>query len=216
MHEASTDALQALVIDDHPVVRAGLAALLASAHPESRVAGAADLAEALALLAAQPGLHLAVLDVHLGDAPPLAALRSLREQHPLLPVLMMSGDEDPLLAAQALREGAAGWVTKGSEPRALLAAVELVLQGGCAVPAFLARASRQPEAQPETLTERQLGVLAELVEGRSNKDIARRLGLAEPTVKAHLVTVFRVLRVSNRAQAALAGRAHLAGLAKLR
>ncbi len=206
--------LQALVVDDHAVVRAGLVGLLSSLRPGSEVDEAADLPEARAALAARPGTQLVMLDLHLPDQAPLAPLRALREEFPLLPVLMMSADEDPELAAQALREGAAGWVSKGSDRRGLLAAIELVLQGGCAVPGFLARASRPVEA--ETLTERQLEVLVELVEGRSNKDIARRLGLAEPTVKAHLVSIFRVLRVRNRAQAALAGREHLAALAKFR
>jgi DNA-binding NarL/FixJ family response regulator len=206
--------LQALVIDDHAVVRAGVAALLAAAHPGSEVLEADGLLEARELLATRPGTQLAVLDLHLPDLAPLAALRALRSEFPLLPVLMMSADEDAELAAQALREGAAGWVTKGADRRALLAAVEQVLAGGCAVPPFLARSS--PQMTGETLTERQLEVLAELVEGRSNKDIARRLGLAEPTVKAHLVSIFRVLHARNRAQAALAGRAHLASLAKFR
>ena len=91
--------------------------------------------------------------------------------------------------------------------RMLLAAVELVMQGGCYVPEFLRQ--RSAAVAEESLTERQLEVLAQLIKGRSNKEIARALGMAEPTVKGHLVTVFRVLRVRNRAEAVSAGQAHL-------
>ena len=91
----------------------------------------------------------------------------------------------------------------------LAGALALVLQGGCYIPPFLVQA---PGAAAEHLSERQLDVLRQLIAGQSNKEIARALGLAEPTVKAHLVTIFRVLRVRNRAQAVVAGSAHLRAL----
>lgn len=196
-----------LIVDDHTVVRLGLAQLLHQLPGGCEVSQAADLQQALAVLAARPDVALVVLDVHLPGLAPLLALTSVRRQFPLLPVLLLSADTDPDLAVRALREGAAGWVPKSADARVLLAAVELVMQGGCYVPAFLRR--RTTTAADESLTERQLEVLAQLIQGRSNKEIARALGLAEPTVKGHLVTVFRVLRVRNRAEAVTAGQAHL-------
>ena len=173
------------------------------------VSDAADLAGAKAVLAARPDVALVVLDVHLPGLTPLQALHELRRSHPLLPVLLLSADTDPDLAAQALRDGAAGWLPKAADTRMLLGALELVLAGGCYVPPFLLRRQAHDAPAAETLTERQLAVLAQVVQGRSNKEVARALGMAEPTVKGHLVTIFRVLRVRNRAEAVTAGLAHL-------
>jgi DNA-binding NarL/FixJ family response regulator len=198
-----------LVVDDHPMVRLGLSQLLGAPRgsgPGFEVSEAVDLDGACRVLDQRPDVSLVVLDVHLPAQPPLAALRELRRRHPLLPVLLMSADTDPALAERALAEGAAGWLPKAADAGVLLGALELVLAGGCYLPPFLLR---RPGAEAEQLTERQLDVLAELVKGRSNKEIARELALSEATVKGHLVSVFRVLRVRNRAEAVLAGQARL-------
>lgn len=199
--------LHLLVVDDHAVVRLGLAQLLRGLRGGSEVSEAADLAEAQAVLAARPDVALVVLDVHLPGELPLGGLHALRRSHPLLPVLLLSADTDPGLAARALREGAAGWLPKAADVGVLGGAVELVLAGGCYVPPFLLQPGAA--APREALTDRQLAVLEQVVLGRSNKEIARALGMAEPTVKGHLVTIFRVLRVRNRAEAVSAGQAHL-------
>ena len=196
--------LHLLIVDDHAVVRLGLAVLLRGLRGGCEVTEAAGLAEAQAALAARPDIALVVLDVHLPGCPPLEPLYQLRRSHPLLPVAMLSADSDAELAARALRDGAAGWVPKAADVRVLTAAIELILSGGCYVPPFLLQLE-VPAARPDALTGRQLEVLAELVQGRSNKEIARSLGMAEPTVKGHLVTIFRVLRVRNRAEAVGAG-----------
>ncbi len=195
--------LHLLIVDDHAVVRVGLAVLLRGLRGQQggcEVTEAGDLAEAQAALAARPDIALVVLDVHLPGMPPLQALHTLRRSHPLLPVALLSADTDAELAARALQDGAAGWVPKSADARVLTAAIELILSGGCYVPPFLLQAG-PAAAQAESLTERQMDVLAELVQGRSNKEIARELGMAEPTVKGHLVTIFRILRVRNRAEA---------------
>ena len=202
-----SNVLHMLVVDDHAVVRTGMAQLLQGLRPGCEVSQAADLLQAQAVLAARPDVALVVLDVHLPGMAPLQALATLRLAFPLLPVLMLSADTDPDLASRALHEGAAGWLPKSVDGRMLLAAVELVMQGGCYVPAFLRQ--RSTAVAEESLTERQLEVLAQLIQGRSNKEIARALGMAEPTVKGHLVTIFRVLRVRNRAEAVSAGQVHL-------
>lgn len=196
-----------LIVDDHAVVRAGVAQLLRELRPGCETSQAADLAQAQGVLAARPDVTLVVLDVHLPGQPPLHALHALRRSHPLLPVAMLSADTDPGLASQALLDGAAGWLPKSADARLLALALDLVLTGGCYVPAFLLQ--RHAAAAPEVLTERQLAVLGQLVQGRSNKEIARALALAEATVKGHLVAIFRILRVRNRAEAVSAGQAHL-------
>jgi DNA-binding NarL/FixJ family response regulator len=205
---AAAQRLHLLVVDDHAVVRMGLAGLLAQLDQGCEVSEAANLNEALAVLAARPDVGLVLLDLHLdagvgGSGDPLRALRELRRRHPLLPVAVVSGDPSAALAAQALNEGASAWLPKSSEARVFASALRVVLEGGSYVPAGLLSASRQPGTQG--LTPRQLDVLEQLVRGHSNKEIARSLGMAEPTVKAHLVTVFRVLGVRNRAEAVTAG-----------
>lgn len=210
-HRSASHAPQhLLIVDDHAVVRGGVAQLLQGLRPGCEVSQAADLPQAQAVLAARPDVSLVVLDVHLPGQPPLHALHALRRSHPLLPVALLSADSDPGLASQALLAGAAGWLPKSADARVLTLALDLVLSGGCYVPPFLLQQHAAPAS--EVLTERQLAVLGQLVQGRSNKEIARTLLMAEPTVKGHLVAVFRVLRVRNRAEAVTAGQAHLRAL----
>ncbi|WP_457422141.1 response regulator [Roseateles sp. P5_E7] len=207
---APSNAFHLLIVDDHPVVRVGMAQLLRTQREGCEVSEADSLAAAQALLACRPDVTLVVLDVHLPGLAPLKALQQLRAEWPLLPVLLMSADTDPLLAMRALDEGAAGWLPKSADVGVLVGALELVLAGGCYLPPFLLQ--RGTDLPDEALTQRQAEVLAELVKGRSNKEIARELGMGEPTVKGHLVTIFRILRVRNRAEAAMAGQARLASM----
>jgi DNA-binding NarL/FixJ family response regulator len=202
--------LHLLIVDDHAVVRMGLVQLLRGLRVGCEVTDVGSLDEAQAVLAARPDVSLVVLDVHLPGMAPLQALQALRRSHPLLPVALLSADTDPDLATRALHAGAAGWLPKSANAAVLRGALELVLAGGCYVPPFLMqRPAGLAGGAQESLTERQIAVLGQLVQGRSNKEIARALGMAEPTVKGHLVTVFRVLRVRNRAEAVTPGQAYL-------
>ncbi|MDP1534923.1 MAG: response regulator transcription factor, partial [Rubrivivax sp.] len=138
--DASTSVAHVLVVDDHAVVRLGLVQLLHQVQPGVEVSEAATLAQTQAALAARPDIGLVVLDLHLADVPdttPLLGLRCLRVQHPLLPVAMISADGEVALAAQALREGAAGWLPKSADSRVLASALALILQGGCYLPPAL-------------------------------------------------------------------------------
>lgn len=197
--------LHVLVVDDHAVVRDGIAQLLQRHWPGCEVSAAAHLAQAHAVLAARPDVSLVLLDVHLPGTEPLQALRELRLAFPMLPVAMLSGDTDPVLARQTLRMGAAGYLPKSADTALLAHALRLVLDGNCYVPPFLLNVP-PPPAAAAALTPRQRDVLEGLIRGLANKEIARHLQLAEPTVKAHLVTIFRLLNVKNRTQAVLAGR----------
>jgi DNA-binding NarL/FixJ family response regulator len=197
-----------VVVDDHAIAREGLALLVQRRWPGTEVSQAADLTHLNAVLAARPDVSLVVLDLHLGQSNDhLAGLRALRKSHPLLPVAMISADSDALLAREALQLGAAGFLSKSADAQVLTEALQLVLDGGCYLPPFLQK--QQPAAAGESLTPRQREVLQCLIRGQANKEIARALDLAEPTVKAHLVTIFRVLKVKSRTQAVMAGRNYL-------
>ena len=218
----STTPPQFLLVDDHAVVREGVARLLTRRWPGAVLRESSTLAQARQHLADGPAPDLVLLDLHLPDSDPLSVtarevpgaagmldnLRQLRLAQPLVPVLVFSGMVDADLARDCLHLGASGYLPKSADPAVMIRAMELVLDGGLYLPPFLAVVPTAPPVQPE-LTLRQRDVLRCLVQGMANKEIARALELAEPTVKAHLVSIFRVLKVKNRAQAVLAGHALL-------
>jgi len=192
-----------LVVDDHPLVREGLKHLLAGLHDNTRVLEAASAAAALETLAGRADLDLVLLDVHLPDRDGLSLLAEIGREAPDLPVVMLSGAQDPALMRAALDAGAAGFIPKSSLSQVVLPALRLVLAGGVYVPPEMvfARATGGPDPAAPLLTERQRQVLQLIVEGGSNKEIAAKLQLSEPTVKGHLVAVFRALQVRTRTQA---------------
>lgn len=207
--------MKLLVVDDHPIMRGGLAAVLAQLGPDATVLQAADAAEALALIGRNADLDAVILDLALPGMDGLSAITEFGRARPELPVLVVSASEDARDAREALAKGALGYVPKSAGPRTLLSAIKLVLSGELYVPPLLlgepsAPASAGPACEAgsvrQALTDRQIEVLRRVSEGQSNKAIARLLGLSEKTVKAHVTAIFRALNVVNRTQAAAAWR----------
>jgi two-component system nitrate/nitrite response regulator NarL len=205
--------MKVLVIDDHPVIRAGLSAVLCQLGSDTTVLQAGDAEQALGIAGQHPDLDIVVLDLMmpgLGGFPVIAEFGRIR---PDLPVLVLSSSEDPQDARKAFAHGALGYVPKSAGQNTLLAAARLVLNGDLYVPplilteppsTYLSRLS--PNAGGAVLTDRQIDVLRRLGEGQSNRTIALELGLSEKTVKAHVTAIFRALNVVSRTQAAAAGR----------
>jgi len=180
-----TAAVQFLIVDDHPVVREGVAAVLRQSAPGNAVLHATDGPSALATVAQHPGLDVVFLDLMLPPPGGLALLESLGARHPGLPVVMLSSSEDPDDVRRALARGALGYVPKSASSATLLAALRLVLEGEIYVPPFVVQdADRQTGFGADGLTERQIEVLRLLAAETSNKEIAYRLGVSEKTVKA--------------------------------
>jgi DNA-binding NarL/FixJ family response regulator len=203
--------MKLLIVDDHPVVRDGLAALLRQLGPEVTVLMAEDGSRGLGLVDAHPDLDLVVLDLAMPGSDGFATLHEFGRLQPQLPVVVVSSSEDQRDVRRALASGALGYIPKSAPPRTILAAVKFVLAGNVYVPTLLAQnsASVGEEAGDESarrsnvsLTGRQLEVLRLLREGRSNKEIGRKLGLSEKTVKVHVTALFKALNVANRIQAA--------------
>jgi two-component system nitrate/nitrite response regulator NarL len=203
--------MKLLIVDDHPVVRDGLAALLRQLGPEVTVLLAEDGSQGLGLADGHPDLDLVVLDLAMPDSDGFATLQEFGRLQPQLPVIVVSSSEDPRDVRRALAAGALGYIPKSAPPRTILAAAQFVLAGNVYVPTLLAEnpASTRDEAQDDgrrksnvRLTGRQIDVLRLLREGRSNKEIGRKLGLSEKTVKVHVTALFRALNVANRIQAA--------------
>jgi len=203
-----------LIVDDHHIIREGMRPVLTRLEPAVEVLEAGNFEEALWIASRNPELDLVLLDLRLPDVAGFAALSGLQERFPSLPVVVMSGEDDPELVRSAIDRGALGYIPKSSSGEVILGALRLVLSGGTYVPREAIErasgASPPPQHSPDEvsqrlgITPRQAEVLALLLAGKSNKLISRELNLAESTVKNHVAAVFKALNVTTRVQAVLA------------
>ncbi|THD60612.1 response regulator transcription factor [Phenylobacterium sp.] len=207
--------MKLLIVDDHPVLREGLAALLRQWGPETHILEARDAREAFDLLDRHEDIDVVVLDLLMPGLGGLAALAEFGRRRPALPVIVLSSSEDSQVARQAIAQGALGYVPKSANPNTLLLAIKLVLNGELYLPPLLLNEGGQDSlslrhdtggAEGARLTERQVDVLRLIGEGQSNPAIALALNLSEKTVKVHITGIFKALRVVNRSQAATVGR----------
>jgi len=206
--------MKLLIVDDHAIVREGVAAMLRQAGPDTVVLQAGDGAEGVHLAESHPDLDAVFLDLQMPGTDGMSAVPEFGRRRPALPVIVLSSSEDPEDVRRALSLGALGYVPKSALPQTLLSALRLVLAGDVYVPPLMLDATpRGVPAQPAadtgrqgTLTERQLAVLRLLSKGLSNKEIGRALNLSDKTVKAHITVIFKALDVVNRTQAASAAR----------
>ncbi len=203
-----TRPISVLIVDDHPVVRRGLRVLL-EVQDGIEVAGeAGDGATALAL-AAEHAPDVILLDLKLPGMDGIAVLGELRSRESAARVLVLTSATEPASASLAVRSGAAGMLYKDVDPDALVRAIRsvhdghLLLAPEAAGSLIRSASARGPGAGLDALTSREREVLAELAKGRSNREIARALGVAEKTVKAHVSSVLAKLGVQDRTQAAL-------------
>jgi DNA-binding NarL/FixJ family response regulator len=216
--------MKILVVDDHVLIRAGLNYVLRQVHDGAQVFEAGTAPEALAIADAHPDLDLVLLDLALPGMSGLSALKTFRERHSAVPVVVISAFTEPSAVMNAIQSGAAGFIPKSCSAGLMLGAVRLVLSGGVYLPpdVLLSQSVSPPEmesagfpgalraAKPQVdpselgLSERQTQVLALLVQGKSNKSIARDLKLAEQTVKGHVSAALRALNVTSRTQAVIA------------
>lgn len=197
------------LVDDHEIVRRGLADLLATDGSHTVVGEAATVREALARIpAVRP--DVAVVDVRLPDGSGIDLVRALREQLPELPCLVLTSYSDDEALLEAITAGARGYVLKQIRGTELVSAIRTVAAGGSLLDStstarVLQRIRREQEAPPAPsgLTGQEEAVLELLGEGLTNKQIAERMFLAEKTVRNHVTGVLAKLGVENRVQAAL-------------
>jgi two-component system, NarL family, nitrate/nitrite response regulator NarL len=206
--------MKLLIVDDHAILREGLAAMLRQAGPDTEVLQAGDGAEGVRLAETHQDLDAVFLDLEMPGVDGMSAVPELGRRRPDLPVIVLSSSEDPLDVKRALALGALGYVPKSAAPQTLLSALALVLSGNVYVPPLMlnavtaacGHAGANGSGPRAALTERQLEVLRLLSDGLSNKEIGRALGLSDKTVKVHITTIFKTLNVVNRTQAASAAR----------
>ena len=213
-----TRPISVLIVDDHPVVRRGLRALL-EVQDGIEVAGeAGDGATALGL-AAELSPDVILLDLKLPGLDGIAVLAELKARTGArgtspARVLVLTSATEPASASLAVRSGASGVVYKDVDPDALVRAIRSVHDGHLllapeAAGSLVRTASGwNPAAGLDALTSREREVLAEIAKGRSNREIARALTVSEKTVKAHVSSVLAKLGVQDRTQAALVAVRH--------
>lgn len=207
-----------LIADDHPLFREAIRDvvgwLFAAKGWEFACLEAASFDEALRVTEEEADLDLILLDLYMPGTRDLSGLVMLRAKLPATPVVVVSSLSDPDTVRRAMICGAAGFIPKSSPKELMVNALQLVLAGGIYLPQeLLADAAPQRSRGDPTngtqggpLTPRQVAVLAQLAEGRSNKEIARNVAISDMTVKAHVTAVLRSLGVATRAQAIVAYR----------
>jgi DNA-binding NarL/FixJ family response regulator len=205
--------MQILVADDHKLVRDGLKPFLAELDPDVEILDAATIGEAMSAVAVATNLGLVLLDLMMPGMNGLEGLNKLRAKCPDVPVVIVSGFSSRDHVAAAVQAGAAGFIPKTVSGTAMVNALRLVLSGETYLPSstFFDDTPAQPLAPSikpsgtpppfDKLSRREAEILALLVEGRTNKEIAIALELQEITIKVHLRNVYRKIGAANRAQA---------------
>ena len=213
-----TSLMRFLIVDDHALIREAMVSILREIQPAAEITTAGDARSMYEILDKGASLELLLLDLNLPDAHGLALLEGVIQRYPALPIAVLSAERDPSVIRRTIEVGAQGYIAK-TEPRdVLIKAIELILAHGVYVPLAALGSAHQPQkpeddgsslaANPSPaklgLTERQVEVLALLMQGKSNKHICRDLSLAEPTVKNHISAILRALNVNSRTEAVLA------------
>lgn len=194
-----------LIADDHPTVRDALSMALAQAFPGAAVAVAGSLAGVQAGLERQPETDALLLDLDMPGMDGLTGLALLRSEHPTVPIIVVSAARDGAIARRTHDLGASAYVDKSASLEEIAATVRAVLAGEIISPpdATAPDSFAQRAAQ---LTPQQWRVLALMVQGDQNKQIAYKLGVGEATVKAHVTVILRKLGVRSRTQAVIEAR----------
>jgi DNA-binding NarL/FixJ family response regulator len=197
--------IRVLIADDHAIVRTGLSQLLGTADDIELVGAAGDGAEA-ATMATELRPDVVLMDLSMPGTDGIAATERIVAANPEAHVLVLTSFSDQARILDALQAGAEGYLLKHSEPEVILAGIRQIVSGGSPLDPKAARVlltNRRAPGPDTKLTDREQEVLDMVGAGLPNKTIARRLGISERTVKAHLTNVYQRLGVTDRTQAAL-------------
>jgi len=194
--------IRLLIVDDHPVVRDGLVAILHEGEPDLEVVGeAGDGKEAVAAWRSLKPT-VTIMDLQLPGQTGVMAIQAIRREDPEAKILVLTTFDGDADIQRALEAGARGYLLKSVRRATLIEAVRAVAGGQRYLPP--STAARLVEAmESERLTARELDVLRLLAQGQRNREIADALGLAEPTVKIHVNNLLRKLQAKDRTEAAV-------------
>lgn len=199
-----------VIVDDHPLFRGALKQALSDSLETSEIVEAGSLDELTEKLAGGIDVDLILLDLTMPGVQGISGLVFLRGQHPEIPVVIVSANDDPVTIRRCMDCGASGFVPKSEPVERIRAAVRSVLDGNVSVPAGidLSQAgdveTNDLIARLSSLTPQQVRVLMMLGEGLLNKQIAYKLGVSEATIKAHVSAILQKLGVDSRTQAVIA------------
>ena len=212
--------MKVLVIDDHVLIRDALRGVLRELKDDATVLEASQCRQAMQLVDEHSDVGLILLDLNLPDRNGFDVLAELRERYPAISTVVLSAFNDRDNVARALDLGALGFIPKSSTREVMLSALRLIFSGGIYIPPDILgprdtapspAASNTGRTEPRALsprdlglTDRQVDVLALMMQGKSNKAICRALDLAEPTVKNHVTAILKALKVTNRTEAVIA------------
>ncbi|SPE24800.1 Two component transcriptional regulator, LuxR family [Candidatus Sulfotelmatobacter sp. SbA7] len=199
---SSQEKIKVMVVDDHPLMRVGVAAII-NARPNMTVVAQTGTGEEAVALFHKHAPDITLMDLRLPGMSGVDAILAIRARYPdsrFVVLTTYEGDED---IHRAFEAGARGYVIKGMPYQTLIDALLRVHSGGRFLPPPVARAldSRMPDCE---LSPREQEVLHLLVNGKSNKEIASQLGITNATVKCHVSTILMRLNVSDRTQAVVA------------
>jgi DNA-binding NarL/FixJ family response regulator len=206
--------IKVVLVDDHPMVRTGLAAML-TATDDIVVVGQAGGGMAAVEAVAREKPDVVLMDLSMPVVDGVEATRLVMADHPQVNVVVLTSFDDHERVTEALAAGAVGYQLKDCEPADLLAAVRAAAAGHAPIDPRVARAllpDRSSGRPEDEMSPREIEVLRLVTQGLANKQIGRALGISERTVKAHLGRVFRQIGVADRHSAALWARDHLDGL----
>jgi|SRR5215216_3609643 len=219
--------MKILLIDDHVLIREALQGCLKELSLDITVLEAANCSQGMRLAEEHADLELILLDLNLPDGDGFSVLTDLRRLYPSVSIVVLSATNDRDKVMRALDLGAVGFIPKSTQRGIMLSGLQLVLSGGIYIPPeILAHEELRPSPTPKQfatgrshvcprdlgLTERQVEVLALMMQGKSNKAICRVIHLSESTVKNHVAAIFKALKVTNRTEAVMAIVGHGWGL----
>ncbi len=191
--------IRVFCVDDHPIVRDGIAAII-NLQPDMMLVGAAATGgEALErFIAAKP--DIALIDLQLPDMSGFDLIKKIKDKSPSAPIVVLSSHEGDVDIQRALEAGAQGYVVKGLVREELLETIPSVHAGKRRLPAAVAQKLTEHMAD-ERISSRELEVLSLMAAGKRNKEIADELSIAEDTVKMHVRNILSKLQVSDRTEA---------------
>ena len=206
--------MKILLVDDHALIRDALRGVLKELAADAAILEASDSRQAMRLIEQHPDLHLILLDLNLPDRDGFAVLSDLRKRCATISIVVLSAFNDRENVLRALDLGALGFIPKSSSREVMANALRLIFSGGVYIPpealgraettVAVAALGRRVSPTDLGLSERQMEVLALMMQGKSNKAISRILDAAEPTVKHHVTAILKALKVANRTEAVIA------------
>lgn len=207
--------MKLLIADDHTLVRDGLKHTLSEMQKSISFVEAENGQQVKEALNTHNNVDLVLLDLFMPDIDGFTLISYVCNNHPSIPVVVISASNDPHHMRKVLDLGASGFIPKSTIRDVMLTALKLVISGGVYIPPdMLANPTPQP-VEPNTtqnaddenikakLTSRQVDVLQLLAQGDQNKHIAEKLNISEHTIKIHITAIFKALKVTNRTQAVL-------------